>query len=199
MDTSISFILESVLLGIGLAMDAFSVSVANGLSHPKISFGKACGMAGCYGVFQCLMPLLGWTLVHVALEYFTILEGLIPYIALLLLGYLGFRMIQEGVQERKEKDQEEAASPKDLTFGTLILQGVATSIDALSVGVVIADRSFSEAAMTSGIIGVVTFFLCGIGVFLGKKVGAKLKGIAPIIGGVILVLIGINILITHLF
>ena len=196
MITSIRFIFESFLLGVGLAMDAFSVSVANGLSDRSMSGGKKAGIAGCFGVFQCLMPLIGWTLVSFAMHIFGVLTRLIPWIALGLLGYLGIKMILEGV--RKKKHPEEASADSGaLTVSRIFLQGVATSIDALSVGLVIAEYSAAEAVIASVIIGITTFVICLIGIELGKKASTKLNHIASFVGGGILIAIGIEIFVSH--
>ena len=206
MITSARFIFESFLLGVGLAMDAFSVSVANGLADRNMSGKKEAGIAGCFGVFQCLMPLIGWSLVLFAMHIFGILTRLIPFIALGLLGFLGIKMILEGVEKRRQskKDTEAAdadsqvPSKKGLTLGKLLLQGVATSIDALSVGLVIAEYSAMEAVTASVIIGATTFVLCLIGIRLGEKASMKLNHIASFIGGGILIAIGIEIFVSHL-
>ena len=184
------FFLNSVLLGIGLAMDAFSVSLANGLGEPKMKKSKMCGIAGVFGVFQGLMPMLGWVCVHTILQKFQAFEKWIPWIALALLGFIGGKMLIEGI---KNKQEEEVSK---LGFLTLLVQGVATSIDALSVGFTIADLNVWMALVSALIIAVVTFALCVLGIYLGKKFGTKFSNKATIIGGVILILIGIEIFLT---
>ena len=128
MEWSFLFFLNSVLLGVGLAMDAFSVSMANGLHDPGMSRKRMCIIAGTFGVFQAVMPMTGWICVHTIVEMFSSFETFIPWIALALLGYIGGKMLIDGI--RGEETEEAAA----LSAGALFMQGVATSIDALSVG-----------------------------------------------------------------
>lgn len=183
------FILNSVLLGIGLAMDAFSVSMANGLNENNISKKKTCLIAGTFAFFQALMPMIGWVCVHTVVQLFSSFEKAIPYIALLLLGFLGTKMIIEATKKGDEQ-------VKTLSFGGLLLQGVATSIDALSVGFTIAEYDVLSALACALIIAIITFILCIIGVIIGKKFGYKLKNKASILGGIILIGIGIEIFLT---
>ena len=183
------FILNSVLFGIGLAMDAFSVSVANGLNEPDMPVSRSLVIAGTFGFFQTAMPLIGWLCVHTIAESFRAFQPFIPWIALGLLLFIGGKMILEGVRHQ----EEEKAS---LRGPALLVQGIATSIDALSVGFTIADHGFPFALTESLIIGVVTFGICMAGLFLGRKIGTKLSGKASIAGGIILILIGIEIFVT---
>ncbi len=186
------FFLNSVLLGLGLAMDAFSVSLANGLKEPCMKKGKICAVAGVFGFFQTIMPLIGWALVHTLVEQFKAFEPFIPWIALALLGFIGGKMIYES----REAQCEEGVCCEKTTFVMLVVQGVATSIDALSVGFTIAEHDFVHALVSVLIIGVVTFGLCLVGVLVGRKFGTKLAGKASIFGGIILILIGLEIFIT---
>ena len=192
----IQFIFNSVLLGVGLAMDAFSISVANGIVEPDMRKTRMFKISGVYAVFQFLMPLIGWFLVTTVAEIFTAFHRFIPWIALFLLLFIGGKMVFEGIKDKKQggkKEKEEVKEAKKLTWGALIVQGVATSIDALSVGFTIADYSFLRAFASSLIIGVVTLVICLLGLIFGKKIGAKFVSTATIIGGVILILIGIEI------
>ena len=157
MEWSFLFFLNSALLGVGLAMDAFSVSMANGLHDPGMSRKRMCIIAGTFGVFQAVMPMTGWVCVHTIVEMFSSFETFIPWIALALLGYIGGKMLIDGI--RGEETEEAAA----LSAGALFMQGVATSIDALSVGFTIAEYGWLMALAASGIIAVVTFFLCMAG------------------------------------
>ena len=186
------FFFNSILLGLGLAMDAFSVSLANGLKQPCMKKGKVFLIAGIFGVFQGLMPLIGWALVHTLVEQFKAFEPFIPWIALALLGFIGGKMIVEGVK----CEDEDCGCCGKITLATLLVQGVATSIDALSVGFTIAGHDLVHALVSIVIIGLVTFGLCVGGVLLGKKFGTKLANKASIFGGVILILIGLEIFIT---
>ena len=191
MTFSFLFIFNSVLFGVGLAMDAFSVSLANGLREPDMPATRGLLIAGTFGLFQTAMPLLGWFCVHSIAEAFQAFQRFIPWIALALLVFIGVKMILEGI-----RGSEEAGSLKGVA---LFVQGIATSIDALSVGFTIAEYSFVFALTESLIIGLVTFGLCVIAVRLGGKIGARLSGKAPIVGGIILILIGIEIFVTGIF
>lgn len=186
------FFINSILFGIGLAMDAFSVSVANAFKEDKMKAARMTGIAGTFALFQIAMPLIGWLCVHAISEFFTGFQKFIPWIALAILLFLGIRMIIEGVRG----NEEEAAI---VGFGTLMLQGVATSIDALSVGFTIAEYSWYAALVEALIIGVVTFAICIGGLLLGKKIGSRIGGKAVIIGGIILIAIGIEIFIRGVF
>ncbi len=192
----ITFFVNSVGLGVGLAMDAFSVSLANGLSEPEMKRGRMCGIAGVYAFFQFLMPMIGWICVHTVAEHFSAFEKMIPWIALILLLYIGGKMLIEGIVQKDEED--EGASQGKLTGKTLFIQGIATSIDALSVGFTIADYGVLRAAAAALIIGGVTFLICVPGLLIGRKVGTKLAGKASILGGCILIIIGIKIFIGGL-
>ena len=196
MNLDFSFFLTSALLGLGLAMDAFSVSLANGLCYQNIKFPKASLIALIFGFFQALMPFIGWVLVSTVAKYFTFIEVAIPYIALILLSFIGGKMIYEGV---KKKEEKEACPVKPLSFGLLIVQGIATSIDALSVGFTIAHYNVWEALLSAGIIGILTVGICLAGVYIGKAIGTKFQNKASIFGGVILIIIGLEIFITSFF
>lgn len=195
MSWNFMFFVNSIFLGIGLAMDAFSVSMANGLNEPKMKVGRMSLIAGCYGFFQFAMPMIGWICVHTIVVYFQKFEKFIPWIALILLLYIGGKMLIEGIKGEDEEDD----SDKRLSFGTLIIQGIATSIDALSVGFTIADYGVLMAFVASVIIAVVTFFICIGGLKIGKTVGTKLSNKAAILGGVILIGIGIEIFVKGVF
>ena len=193
MEWSFVFFLNSALLGVGLAMDAFSVSLANGLHDPHMSRRRGAIIAGTFGVFQAVMPMAGWLCVHTIVELFSAFERFVPWIALALLGYIGGKMLMEGI---KGEEAEEAA---ELSAGALFMQGVATSIDALSVGFTISEYGWLMALVCSLIVATVTFFICEAGLSLGKKFGTKLSGKASILGGVILIGIGLEIFITGVF
>ncbi len=182
------FLFNSLLLGVGLAMDAFSVSLANGLNEPCMPAKKAVSIAGLFAFFQALMPLIGWICVHTVVQYFTALSAYIPWIALVLLLFIGGKMLWDGL-----KPQKDACEAPAIGFAALLVQGVATSIDALSVGFTIADYDLPMALAAVGIIALVTFAICLAGVFLGKRFGTKLAGKATLLGGIILIAIGIEI------
>ncbi len=194
MEWSLLFVLNSILLGVGLAMDAFSVSLANGLNEPFMRKKKMCGIAGVFGFFQALMPMVGWVCVHTIIYYFKAFEKFVPWIALILLVYIGGGMVLEGI-----KNDEEKAEKTRLSVGTLFVQGIATSIDALSVGFTIAEYGFVMAFVCSIIIAVVTFIISYAGLIIGKKFGTKFSGRADILGGVILIFIGLEIFLKGVF
>lgn len=193
MNLGFAFFFNSILLGVGLAMDAFSVSLANGLGEPDMNKGRMCGIAGVFAGFQIAMPLIGWICVSTIAQYFKVFEQFIPWIALALLGYIGGKMLYEGIQP-KDGDEEKPA----VGLKALMVQGVATSIDALSVGFTIADYQWFEAVLSCLLIGAVTFLICFAGLTIGKKAGTRLAGKADILGGAILIFIGLEIFISHL-
>ena len=191
MNLGIQFFMSSILLGIGLAMDAFSVSLANGLNEPKMGTRKLCVIAGVFAFFQYLMPMIGWVCVHTVAEHFKAFEKFIPWIALILLLFIGGKMVIEGM--RVKEDCEDSPC---VTITALTVQGIATSIDALSVGFTIAEYDLFKALICGAVICVVTFLICGAGVALGKRFGTGLSGKASVFGGAILIFIGIEIFIT---
>lgn len=191
MSLSVAFVLKSVLLGVGLAMDAFSVSMANGLNEPNMKKRRMGLIAGVFGGFQALMPMLGWVCVHTVVHYFQEFEKLIPWIALALLGFIGGKMLIEGIRNRETGESAPAVGT-----WALFVQGVATSIDALSVGFTIADYDVWMALAASLMIAAVTFIICIGGLLIGKKFGNRLSGSASVLGGLILIAIGIEIFLT---
>ena len=194
MNFDFGFFFISISLGVGLAMDAFSVSMANGLNEPCMNHRKMCGIAGMFGFFQALMPMIGWFLVHNLVSYFKAVESVIPWIALALLGFIGGKMLYEGITS----DCDCCEKP-GVGFWALVVQGIATSIDALSVGLTISDYNFIEALVSAIIIAVVTFVICMVGLFIGRKAGTGLSGKAGILGGAILIFIGIEIVVKSFF
>ena len=195
MEWDLVFFTNSLLLGVGLAMDAFSVSMANGLRQPEMSRKRMAGIAGIFAGFQAAMPLAGWVCVHTVLEAFQAFEGAIPWVALGLLGYIGGKMLWEGLRG----GEETGAAVPALTLGAVMMQGVATSIDALSVGFTIAEYGLAMALVCAALIAAVTFVLCYAGIGIGKKFGTKLAGKASVLGGVILIAIGLEIFVTGVF
>ncbi|MBR4376840.1 MAG: manganese efflux pump [Spirochaetia bacterium] len=189
MEWNFLFFTNCVLLGVGLAMDAFSVSIANCLANPRMNRAEMSGMAFSYGFFQFLMPMVGWFCVHTIISIFEKFQPYIPWIAFILLLYIGGKMVLEGIRGEVEEEG------KKLTFGILMLQSVATSIDALSVGFTIAEYQAAMALAASLIIALVTFGICMGGAFIGKKAGSHLSGKASVLGGTILIAIGLEILI----
>ena len=214
-----------MLLGVGLAMDAFSVSIANGLADSGMKKGRMLSIAGTFAGFQFLMPMIGWYLVTRAAEKFEWFHPLIPWIALVLLLIIGGGLLKDGIEELRAGrsgnyethgansavDSEElgtggSGAPENLlsdtaglTFWTLMMQGVATSIDALSVGFTTADYSSMQALISSLIIGAVTLIICLAGLGIGRRLGELLAGKASILGGLILIGIGLEIWIKGVF
>lgn len=191
MEWSIRFFFNSALLGVGLAMDAFSVSMANGLNEPEMKKGKMCMVAGVFAGFQFLMPVAGWICVHTIVQYFQAFRKFIPWIALILLAFIGGKMLLDGVRSRDSEEEKPC-----LGIGSLLVQGIATSIDALSVGFTIADYGPFMAFVSALIIAAVTFVICMTGLTIGEKFGTKLSNRAQILGGIILIIIGIEIFIS---
>ncbi len=190
-----TFFLNSILLGLGLTMDAFSVSIADGLNEPDMRKRKMLSIAGCFAFFQFAMPMIGWICVHTIVEKFSSFRYAIPWVALLLLGYIGGSMIYDNLKKNKEEAQSEV---KVLRFWPLIVQGIATSIDALSVGFTIAEYTWEFALVASIIIAVVTISFCLVGLFFGRKVGTKFTKRAELFGGLILIGIGLEIFISNM-
>ena len=194
MEWNLGFLFNSVLLGVGLAMDAFSVSMANGLNEPCMRKRKMGTIAGIFAFFQFLMPMIGWICVHTIAEHFHAFQRYIPWIALALLVYIGGGMLKEAFS-----GEEECCEPVKINWGTLIIQGIATSIDALSVGFAIAHYNFIQAFVCGIIIAIVTFFICIAGVSIGKTVGSRYSKAASVLGGMILIIIGLEVFITGVF
>ena len=192
----IELILLGLGLGVSLAMDAFSVSLANGLKEPCMKRRRILGIAGIFSAFQFAMPLIGWVLVSTVARAFGAFEKFIPWIALALLGFIGGKMLIESLSGC---EQTEECGCGEVGLTALLVQGVATSIDALSVGFTISEYNFLEACLSCLLIGVVTFFICCGGILIGRRAGTKLAGKAGILGGCILIIIGLEIFITSLF
>ena len=186
-----TFILNNLLLGVGLSIDAFSVSLANGFNEPKMRKIKVLGIAGVFGIFQGIMPMIGWICVHTIVEKFKVFEYFIPWIALILLLYIGCKMVFDYFAKGEEEEKAEKMS-----LHALLVQGIATSIDALSVGFTIAEYKLSLAITSALIIATITFCICLVGVILGKKFGTKFSSKAELIGGIILICIGLEIFIS---
>ena len=191
MHLNFEFFLTSILLGAGLAMDAFSVSVVDGLNETHMKKGKMLMIAAIFAVFQFAMPAIGWVCVTTVASLFEAFSRFIPWIAFALLAYIGGKMLYDGISNKEECECCKCA----VTFSALLVQGVATSIDALSVGFTIAEYGLLEALLSCALIGTVTFFICYAGILIGKKAGTKISGKACIFGGSVLIAIGLKILI----
>lgn len=182
-------ITEILFIGIGLAMDAFAVSVSGGLSMKKIRAVNVLKIALCFGLFQAVMPTIGWLAAGSFAYYIELCDG---WIALILLGYIGAKMIYESLKGGEDCEL------KDITkLKTLLPLGVATSIDALVVGVTfVTSYRGAEILMPVSVIGITTFLISAVGVAFGKKFGELLGSKAEIAGGTILILIGIKIFLS---
>lgn len=199
-------IITIILTAFALAMDAFAVSITKGMTLKKLTKGTAIKIALFFGVFQAAMPLIGWIL---GISFQSYIKAIDHWIALILLSILGGKMIYEFYEGRKEKKLEEDAENEvsstlesegnkiyDISNKELTTLAIATSIDALAIGISFAFLNVNIIS-SSLIIGIITFMLCFIGVITGRKVGGVFKDYAELIGGVILILIGINIFNEH--
>ena len=191
MNVQAGFILNSILLGAGLAMDAVSVSVANGLEEPGMSGKKNAGIAGIFAFFQWLMPMLGWFFVTSLLSVFRAVDPFLPFVSFALLLYIGGKLCLEGIKGETDENPDSGLGMK-----ALFLQGIATSIDALSVGFTLASYRAAEALLSSVLIALTTFFPCLGALHAGKQAGAVLNRQAKILGGLILIVIGARIFIA---
>ena len=200
MGLTFMFFLNSVLFGVGLAMDAFTVSLAAGMNERTMTPARKLAIAGTFALFQTAMPLIGWLCVHTIADEFTAFQKFIPWIALVLLLFIGGKMLLEGIREgdRGSDTVDNVNKNRPLTLRTLLLMGLATSIDALSVGFTIAELPFLSALIEAVIIGAVTLCICLAGLALGRLLGMKLAAKASIFGGLILIAIGLEIFITGL-
>ncbi len=187
-----SFFLNSFIFGAGLAADAFTVSVANGLNEPKMRLKKTCIISGTFALFQFIMPLAGWFCVRTVAREFAAFAKAVPWIGFALLVFIGTKMIIEAVKNKGEEEKPAVG------FRALMIQGIATSIDALSVGFTIAEMEFLPSLIESLIIGAVTFAICFAGCHIGRKAGAKLADKAGIVGGLILIGIAVKIIVEQL-
>lgn len=201
MNWGVTFFFNSILLGVGLAMDAFSVSIADGLLEPDMRRSRRWTIAGIFAFFQFIMPVIGWFCVHALASRFEMFQKAVPWIALVLLLYIGGKMLIESIQQIRDKQNqnsvvsETVAATARLTAPTLLLQGIATAIDALSVGFAISGYGWMQALVCAIIIAIVTYFICTIGLHIGRKASEKLSSKAGILGGCILIFIGIEIFI----
>ncbi len=188
--------LELILIAVALSMDAFAVAVTSGIICIKPGFNKTIRLAFFFGFFQFLMPVIGYLLGR---SVSGLIENVDHWIAFALLSFIGARMIIETVRENKEGENGSASSSgKDpFSYKTLFIMAIATSIDALAVGITFALTD-ENIWLSSCTIGIITFALSALGVVLGNKVGSLFRKSAGIIGGVILIGIGVKILIEHL-
>lgn len=195
--------LEIALIGLGLSMDAFAVSICDGITITKLSKRNAIVIASIFGLLQGIMPLIGY---FIGSLFYSYIESFDHWIAFALLSLIGGKMVFDGIKSLVKPEQ---AKPKQFSYKEIFIQGIATSIDALVIGITLCSMSMGLIAnnfdfsifLQAGIIVAITFAMCSIGLFLGKGINALLKGkfaIAEIIGGIILISIGVKILIDHL-
>ena len=182
---------ELILIAVGLSLDAFAVSVCKGLSMTKLNYKNGAVIALFFGVFQALMPVIGWLLGTQLSQYITAFDH---WIAFGLLAIIGGKMIYEALH--KSDDSEEDGDK--LNIKELFVLAIATSIDALAVGITFALLPNTNIVLSVGLIGVITFILSFAGVIIGNKFGSKYKSRAELFGGVILLAIGTKILVEHL-
>lgn len=183
-------IIEIALIGVGLAMDAFAVSICKGLAMRRMNYKKAIIIAAFFGVFQALMPALGYVL---GTTFANKIAAIDHWIAFILLALIGANMIKEALSSDDDECQDDS-----LRLGDLIMLSIATSIDALAVGITFAFFNVSLLLSVS-MIGIITFIICVIGVKVGNVFGEKYKSKAELAGGLILIVMGAKILIDHLF
>ena len=193
-----NLIFSSVLLGVGLAMDAFSVSLANGLNEPKMRLRKVLTISGIFALFQAMMPLIGWVAISGFLELFNKFKPIIPWVSFILLCFIGGKMLVESIRS----DGEDNEKAKTLTIGALFVQAIATSIDALTAGINLAKdynlEQYPYVILSVSIIAVLTMAICFCGVKLGQKMGTKLSNKAGILGGGVLIFLGLKIFVTDI-
>ena len=186
-----------IFTGFALSMDAFAVSITKGMTIKNLKKSTALKIALAFGIFQGGMPLLGWIL---GISFESYIKSIDHWIAFILLGFIGFNMIKGFFEDKKEEESElefsATADDVDLSNKEIIMLAIATSIDALAVGISFAFLSVNIVPAAS-IICIITFLVCAVGVFIGNKVGDIFNGYAELVGGVILILIGFNILNEH--
>ena len=198
-----AIIAQIILMGVALSMDAFAVAVTDGLTYTDINKKRSFFIAAVFGVMQAAMPLIGYWLVESigalvgkasAGQAGDIMSAIVTWVAFALLMFIGGKMLYEGITFKEDAEEKPGVG-----FVALMIQGIATSIDALSVGFTIADYDFLSAALAAFIIALVTFVICMGGLIIGKKAGTALSGKATVFGGMILIFIGLEIFISGIF
>lgn len=184
-------IIELILIAAGLSMDAFAVSICKGLNMTKINYRHSLVIALFFGAFQALMPLLGWLLGTQLADYISAIDH---WVAFFLLLFIGGKMLLDALKG----GDEDADCADVLNLRELFILAIATSIDALAVGITFALLPDTNIALSVALIGVITFALSFLGVVIGNKFGSKYEKKAELAGGIILVLIGVKILLEHL-
>ncbi len=187
-------LLNGFLLGLGLAVDAFLIALANGLNYPDLRRLMTVIIAALFSVFQIIMPMLGWLCIHTVSVEFAYFDEVLSWIAFAVMMLIGIKMIADGIKRRPLKQSEQA-----INIGAVIVQCFATSFDSLAVGFAIADYTLFSAFICSLIIASVTFVMFFAGFSLGKRCGMKFADKASIIGGIVFIGIGIEIFVTSFF
>ena len=185
------FVIQSLMVGLGLAMDSCTVSMTDGMNEKNMTIIKNILIALIFTIFQQVMPIVGYFIGRI---FYGFISKYVPIIALIILGILGVKMLADTI-----KDNNQSEKLGKLTFSIIILQAIATSIDALSVGVTFVGHSIQKMLFSTAIIGVITFILTFFGVKIGKKFGTLFGKDAQIVGGLMLILNGIEIYISSLF
>lgn len=181
-------VIELIVLSIGLAMDAFAVAVCKGLSMPKMNWKKACIIGGYFGIFQALMPAIGFLL---GVKFQEKIQSVDHWVAFILLGVIGLNMLKEAISKETETSND------SIKFKDMLVLAIATSIDALAVGITFAFLKVNVCIAIS-LIGIITFIISVLGVKIGNVFGSKYEKKAELAGGLILILLGIKILLEHL-
>ena len=182
-------LLQTVIIGLALAMDAFAVTIANAFAYPGSSRARSFAAPVAFAVFQGLMPLIGYFIGSLAAELILAYSGIV---SLVILGVIGAKMISDGIKDLRGGSGDEGRRNAVLGMGAIVLQAIATSIDALAVGVTFTGGSASQAALQSGIIALATLAACSVAWLIGRRFGHLLGARAQIVGGVILICIGLK-------
>lgn len=190
---------EILIIGVALSMDAFAVGMTNGMQEPKMKLLKMCAIAGAYALFQFLMPVLGY---YCSFAFYELVKQIAPWLSFGLLGFIGGKMVFDFFRESAGRHSP-APLQKPIGTGKVLVQALATSIDALAVGVTLlaaetADGLPFHVVFCALMIGAVTFFLSFFAVFFGRRIGDRLSDKATLLGGVILIAIGIKLLVEGL-
>jgi putative Mn2+ efflux pump MntP len=197
-------ILQVFLIGVSLSMDAFAVSITDGMCYSDLNRRKGVTIPLTFGIFQAVMPTIGFFLFTFAEDNLEVLSKISPYVSFALLLIIGGKMVLDGIKDAKNKDDE--LSIKKYSFGEVFVQGISTSIDALAVGATLGNLGEGLITTTTvwwyvGLIGVTTFVISTVGLLIGNKIGKLIKNksyIAEVIGGLVLVAIGVKILVEGL-
>ncbi len=180
-------LIDIYILSLGLGVDASTVGVADGINYPKMKFNKVLLIAFMFGLFQCVMPLFGYLLGSIFVEF---ISKIIPYLALIMLVSLGIKMILDS--------NKKIADNISLSLKLLIIQAIATSIDALTIGLLFVSMGFNKVLLYCFIIGIITFLMCMVFIYIAKKIGSIFCDKAYLIGGLVLIFIGVKQFIDYL-